>query len=99
MVGAGPLMELLCLNQLLADRVRPDHVLVEVWPPYLYEEADKHEIARLDFNRLDSAGVDLLLPYCPDPGDLLRNWRGARLAPWSAHRFQLLNRVAPSGCR
>jgi hypothetical protein len=96
LVGAGPVMELMCLHRLLADGVRPDRLLVEIWPPYLYEEFDKHELARLDVNRLNRADVELLAPYSPDPADLRRGWRDARLAPWSAHRFTLLNRVAPS---
>src|SRR5438128_2658811 len=33
LVGSGPVMELMCLRRIYADGVRPEAVVIEVWPP------------------------------------------------------------------
>jgi hypothetical protein len=94
-VGSGPVMELFCLHRLLADGVRPDSLLVEFWPPFLYEEGGQFEERRIDVNRLGRGDVRLLRRYSDDADRLAGRWRQARLLPWSAHRFSLLSMVTP----
>jgi hypothetical protein len=95
LIGSGPLMELFCLRRLLADGVRPDALLVEFWPPFLFEQDEQCEERRLYVSRLCRADIDLLSRYSEDAGRLAERWRQARLVPCFGHRFALLSELAP----
>jgi hypothetical protein len=95
LIGSGPVMELFCLRRLLADGVRPDALLVEFWPPFLYERDDQLEERRISVNRLARADVALLSRYSEDAEGLAGRWRQARLVPWFAHRLTLLSELSP----
>ena len=92
---SGPLLELLCLRRLLADGFHPDFVLVEAWVPALgwnRTDADEFDLRRLRWHDLSMLGR-----YVSRPArNLYREWCGAQLVPWYAHRVLLLNQYAPS---
>jgi hypothetical protein len=90
LMGAGPVLQLLCLRRLLGDGFRPDWVVVECWPPYLSQEGNLAEIPRLPVSRLAWGDVRVLRRYHPQPGQLCQEWCLARLTPWSSSRFTLL---------
>ena len=96
LLGSGPVMELLCLRRLLADGVRPDALVVEVWPPFLYEEGGQHEERRIDPNRLYRRDLDLLCRYSESPERLREEVRWSWWTAWYSHRFYLLSQVIPN---
>lgn len=96
LIGAGPVLELLCLHRLLADGIRPDWVFIECWPPFWHQEGIYSEDTRLDVNRLAWRDVPLLERYQTRPRSLSWEVLQGHLAPWFAHRFILLSRYAPS---
>jgi hypothetical protein len=96
LVGSGPLMELFCLKRLLANGVRPGWVIVECWPPFLWQEREHAEEARIDISRLGWSDLALLERYWRDPGRLWEDYTEARLVPWFSHRICLLSRFAPA---
>lgn len=87
--GAVPLHQLLNLQRLLADGVKPDCVLVEVRSPILAgrEPAD----ALLFPQRLSIAELSRMTPYCDNPVSLRDKWLAARITPWSAYRSVLMS--------
>lgn len=95
LLGAGPIMELLCLNRLLADGIRPDWVFVECWPLFWHQEGEYAEEKRLDVNRLSWNDAALLRPFYARPYLLDRGCWFSHLAPGFSHRFTLLSRWAP----
>jgi hypothetical protein len=90
LMGAGPVLELLCLRRLLADGIRPGWVLVECWAPYLSQEGNLAEVLRIPVSRLAWGDVRVLRRYHPRPDELCQAWCLARVAPWSSSRFTLL---------
>jgi hypothetical protein len=93
--GSGPVMELVCLRRLLADGVRPDWVLVEVWQPFLQERRPP-EVERIDPLRLGWQDLHLLLHYHARQSRLYGGWWPTRVFPFSAYGYLLLKRYAPS---
>ncbi len=94
LMGSGPVLELLCLNRLLAEGVRPDWVLLESWPPHWNQEGERAEVFRIAVTRLAWGDLDVVRRYHPRPDLLCQSWYLSRLAPWSSNRFQLLTRYA-----
>lgn len=88
--GSSPLLYLLTLRRMLADGVRPDALLVEIFPPALVEEGD---------------GVVIFKPTLRD-WPLLRRysvsretwacWLYDRLLFWHKYRSGLLAALAPA---
>lgn len=95
LVGSGPVMEFLCLRRLIDRGVRPDAVVLEVWPPFLYQEGIFLEEGRLDTNRLYWKDYSLVRQYSSDPKKLAEDHAWARWAPWFSHRFFLLSQIMP----
>jgi hypothetical protein len=95
LLGAGPVMQLLCLNRLLADGVRPDLVFIECWPPFWYQDGDYAEEKRFDVNRLAWRDLPLMSRYLSSPRLLYQKSCFAHAVPWFAHRFTLLSYYAP----
>jgi hypothetical protein len=94
LMGSGPILQLLSLRRMLNDGVRPDWLLLEVWPPFLQQEGPRAEIRKIAVPRLGWRDLPVLAPYYPDPLALYQDWCVARLAPWSASRFILLEEFA-----
>jgi hypothetical protein len=90
LLGAGPLLELICLRRLLADGVRPDWVVLECWPA-----AEPVEDLRIPARRLSWADLRLLTRYTCDPVRLDGEWAEARLLPCYAYRQALVKCCVP----
>lgn len=95
LLGAGPVMELMCLQRLLSDGVRPKKILIECWPPFWHQEGAYAEECRLDINRLTWNDIRCLRPYLSRSRNWFTDCLQAQLCPSFAHRFILLSRWAP----
>jgi hypothetical protein len=80
---AGPIRQLYYLRQLLAEGVRPDVLLVEVWPPLLNEPGPNRLSEEGGFNVASLRGIDVVSfqPYHSSPVELWRRWFSSRLLP------------------
>jgi hypothetical protein len=90
-LGAGPLMELICLRRLLADGLRPEVVFLECWPPSEIAEG----IFRPPVQRLGWRDLRVWGRHTAEPGLLYREWIESRLLPGSTGRAALLQALAP----
>jgi hypothetical protein len=88
-------MELWYLRRLLADGIRPDWILAEVWPPYLYQSGAWAEENRIHAARLLHRDLAVLSRYSTKSGRLCRTWYKGQIQPWLTHRIFLLNLYAP----
>jgi hypothetical protein len=96
-IGNGPLFELLYLHRLLARGIRPDWLVVELWPLFLDDSSlDGREDERLDVNWLESADWAVLARHSALHDELLRRWQRERLTPWYSNRSILMQYFAPS---
>jgi hypothetical protein len=96
MLGAGPVLELLALNRLFADRRRPDLLLIEVLPATLAGQlAVTFEERALGISRVRLSELTLLahLRFLGDQlyPECLQTWP----VPCLTHRFDILSRVVP----
>lgn len=96
--AAGPVVQLMNLNRILAGGVRPDLLLVEVLPPLLAGQVPLHEVEELMLPaaRLGWRDLPLIERYSsPDRQRLNWNWFVSSLVPWYTHRFAILSDVYP----
>jgi hypothetical protein len=87
--GAGPLRQLLFLRRLLADGIRPDLLLVEVWAPQLHLAGGLQEEDYLPTDQLRWRDLGVVRRYAAHPRQRLAEWFQAQLAGWWQHRFLL----------
>ncbi len=95
MSGAGPLLQLMTLERLLADGVRPDAVLLEFWPAVLRGDGPYREDRRIAATRLRSSDGPFVEKFFVDPEATRGKMRTARLLPAWYLRRELLIRVWP----
>jgi hypothetical protein len=88
--GAGPLLEVLSLQRLLNEGVKPDCVIFEFWP-----SACEREVQRLALCRLGWADGWLIRSYASDAGEFTQSWLLERLNPAYSNRFTIMNQLAP----
>lgn len=94
--AAGPVMQLMVLNRLLQNGIRPDGILLEVMPPYLAGPNSTWSVASLSLSRLWSCDLSILQALDPKHRDRTSRWRRqAYLWPWYSHRVALLRALAP----
>jgi hypothetical protein len=99
MPGVGPIRNLITLQRLLANGVRPDLLVVELLPPLFagngYDELNETAVPAA--NRLWS-DLDILERYRGDHPHLTHvrreYWRQV-LVPWYSHRLGLVSQNAP----
>jgi hypothetical protein len=94
--GAGPLMQLLNLRRLLERGIRPDLLLIEIFPPLLSGHAPSAELARVAPTRLWLCELPLLEDYGSRAAVLQAEWWRAWPLPWYVRRFAILSRLVPS---
>lgn len=94
--GAGPLQILLTLNRILDDGVKPDFVLLELFPAALVGNGPADEMIEAWGARWSAGDLRRLEPYADDSAKLTRAWAGQRIAPWFALRFPLMNHWRPN---
>ncbi|HEX5442446.1 MAG TPA: DUF1574 family protein [Pirellulales bacterium] len=96
--GAGPLTQLVCLRRLLADGVRPDLLLVEVFPPMLTGTTPAFDFGQFPPERLWRPELGLIERYAQAlgvPASLAPAWYSAWCAPAFSHRFALQRMLWP----
>ena len=99
MTGAGPIQQLILLRELLARRIVPAKVLVELHPLFLNQRAGAlREEARIDARRLGHPGLTVLCGYSQTPARLRRDWWCGKALPWHAYRHQLLEASLAGWC-
>lgn len=94
--GAGPLQQLLYLQRLFRDGVRPHQVWLEFWPPLLHQKGEHSEFVRLDPHRLFPSDERWLRDYHPEADEIMRLMREIRRTPVYNHRQRLLSHLLPS---
>jgi hypothetical protein len=98
LAGAGPLQELVCLRELLTAGIRPDWILLEIWPPLMTEGYRLYQARMLERTVYSLRQRDLgeHCRYYPECLKLRRRWWKAQVVPTFSHRFTLMNRFASS---
>ncbi len=92
--GGGPVTELLLLHRLLEDGVRPDLLILEMWPVFFAETAVSGNLEWLESHGIGLEERSWLATYGPlaDPRSVTTV--GGMVVPWYRHRFALLRRFA-----
>jgi hypothetical protein len=93
MTGLGPVQQMLALNRLLHDGVRPRWVTIEVVPQFL--SAGALELSASIAGRHTLRDVRLG-ERCGAPLTYAAGWLEARSAPWYANRYVLLSKFWPA---
>ena len=92
-VGAGPLTELQMLRRLLANRIRPDWVFLEVWPLTFHKEMSADQA--LSRRCLHLVDLPLIFRYSDNPLEMLAdNWPEV-FFPCVGQRANLLRSFGP----
>jgi hypothetical protein len=90
----GPLHELLVLDRLLREGIRPRWVIAEIMPSSLGCEALK--AAGVQAGRLSWSDLHYLTGLCSDRARLYRSWCSERALPCYSRRFTTLSLLAPN---
>jgi hypothetical protein len=93
--AAGPLMLHLTYQRLRDDGVKPDFLLVEIFPAVLTTDGPAEAQLRLQVPRLSAADLRRLEPCCDDPAALRRAWAGVRANSWHSLRLTLMSHWLP----
>jgi Protein of unknown function (DUF1574) len=93
--GGGPFLELLQLERLLKEGIRPDLLLVEVVPPFLAGQVPQG-IGRLPVSRFWLGELPALEHYGGTSEQTPSRWWQSWWVPCHTHRFALLSKLAPS---
>ena len=95
--AAGPVTQLVCLNRLLADGVRPAVLLVEVLPAMLQDDhGPPRESAWLFADRLTGPERATVVRHGFPAAAVDKRWLESVLVPAYALRFQIMCRISPS---
>lgn len=94
--GAGPLTQLVTLQRLLADGVRPDLLLVEVFPPMLAGQVLPVDFCQFGAERLWLREIGLVRRFVGPLADgLERQWLAGWPVPCHTHRLALQRLLWP----
>jgi hypothetical protein len=95
LLGAGSMLERVCVDRLRAGGIRPDLVVVEVVPMMLNRrDGASVEENRLDGARLWAGEVLSLEPYYGELHRLLWKWGRGRVLPCDRHHAELRQALA-----
>jgi hypothetical protein len=98
-LGGGPVMEHLIARRAFQDGVKPDVVLFEYWPPYLYSQGNWAEHRRIVVERLSPSDRPIVREHFPDPDRIEARMHVQRWNPLWAARERLLVQVFPKWLR
>lgn len=98
MKGSGPLLELLTLERLLKAGVRPNLLVLEVFPA-LYNKPRDRSLEEVWFQegRLRHSEVTELRPFHSNTKRIWRRWLRFRLQPWGGAERTLEDYLDPLG--
>ncbi|MBA4016140.1 MAG: hypothetical protein C0483_03020 [Pirellula sp.] len=95
--SSGVMVELACLKRLLNAGIRPDLVLIETHPWFLFEGYnhvhDKHHF--FPVNRTQLQDFSVFMRYDANPTQLVFDWAWNHVIPWYDHRHDLQNTLLP----
>lgn len=89
--AAGPLRQLLTFRRLRDAGIKPDFVLVELFPMAVTADGPAERQLRDYAPKLGAADLRRLAPYCDDVGSLWREWAANRAASWHSLRLSLMS--------
>ena len=92
MNGTRSIVQLLCLQRLLADGIRPDWVLIEIYPRFYFGTDKKAHFPTVRLQQQDFPVVDR---YFEEPREIRSDWRKGQCLPWFYHRNCLQNLFLP----
>jgi hypothetical protein len=91
-IGAGPLMQEIMLRRYLAAGVRPQAVLIEIWPQLFNGcEAEHIQTGQLEF-----ADMGVLRDRQVGRWHMWSGCLAATFAPWADYRYELLHDLIPT---
>jgi hypothetical protein len=93
--GAGAVIQLMTLHRVYADGFRPDHVLIEYWPPYL-NTGDGTESTRITPEQTYPTDLAALSRYFPDGEAFAERARRSRFNPIFSLRKAFMLQLAPT---
>lgn len=96
--GAGPLTQLVALRRLLAEGIRPDLLLIEVFPPMLTRAPVAFDFSQFPPERLWRHEIPLIDRYLQSagrPAPRAPDWYVAWCVPSYSHRFALQRTAWP----
>lgn len=96
MIGARHSMVLLNLIRLRDAGIKPDMVMIELFPRLLASEGTVESELALWAPRLTDRDLDHVAPFAGDLSAVRRKWALSRLNPWSQHRLQLMSAWLPT---
>jgi hypothetical protein len=98
--SGGVIVELICLRRLLDDGIRPDLLVLETHPQYLFRAYNtvpgEHYLEAWRFRFED---VPVLKSYDPKWSELRHEWRGRQWVPWFYNRYNVQNCLLPDWVR
>jgi hypothetical protein len=99
LLGSGPVMELMVLRRAFADGLRPQVVLLEYWPPFLYSEDSWSEWERITVERLSPRDRPVVGDYFPEHVGAESRMTAQYWNPFWESRERLLIQVVPKWLR
>ena len=97
--GAGPFTELVCLERLLAEGIRPDLALIEILPPMLAGQTPSFDLGQYPADRLWRRELPLVERYTqaifPEQ-QLESDWWRCWWTPIHSHRFAIMRSICPA---
>ena len=93
--GAGPLQLLLTVRRILDAGVRPDYLLVELFPVALIADGPAEQQLKTWAPRLNLGDLRRVAAYTDDPAVLRREWVANRAASWYSLRLSLMSHWLP----
>ncbi len=97
MVGTGPLVELIYLQRLIKAGIKPNLLLIEVYPLFLTDDGPKPYKARwLKADRFEFDETAIVGRYGIPTDEINACYREMLLNPFRELRWQLMNQLQPS---
>lgn len=93
--GCGPIMELVLLNRVLREGIRPDGILLEIHPAILEQEDGRLEERWIPPERLGWNDLRVRLRFSVHPWDQASGWMASRLVPVFSSRSSIMTQLAP----
>jgi hypothetical protein len=96
-VGTGPIMSYLYLQRLLKLGIKPDLLLIEVYPIFLTDEgANPYETSWAKGDRFYIAEIETAEAYGIPCAEINSTYREILLNPFGELRWQIMSRVKPT---
>jgi hypothetical protein len=94
--SGGVIVELMCLRRILDDGIRPDLIVLETHPQFLFREFNtvpgKHY---LQPGRFQVRDAEVLSRYDPEWRELRHEWRATQWFAWFSNRYNIQQFLVP----